>query len=238
MRVLVTRPLPDAERTADRLRALGHEPVVAPLLTIVVAPPPDELPAPAAIVLTSANGARALSSWPQSVDWRHLPVFATGRATADTARLAGFTDVRSGEGDAADLAALVMAQIGADAGPILYPAARDRSGGLNDRLKRGGYDVRMIEAYRAEMAETLEPELRHALASSSIDAALFYSRRTATGFCRLVTRAGIGDLLSHVTLLVLSERVAEPLRTLGATVRVAESPDEASLFRLLARGCG
>ena len=34
MRVLVTRPDDDAEETAAKLIALGHEPIVAPLLEI------------------------------------------------------------------------------------------------------------------------------------------------------------------------------------------------------------
>ncbi|MCG8401015.1 MAG: uroporphyrinogen-III synthase, partial [Firmicutes bacterium] len=35
MRLLVTRPEPDAEALAERLRALGHEVLVAPMLPVV-----------------------------------------------------------------------------------------------------------------------------------------------------------------------------------------------------------
>ena len=66
MRLLVTRPEPDNERTAAVLRAQGHEVVLAPLLHIEAVADAD-LGAPpwAAILLTSANGARALADHPR-----------------------------------------------------------------------------------------------------------------------------------------------------------------------------
>ena len=60
MRLLVTRPEPDGERTAQALRARGHAVVLAPLLRTepVAFALPDQ--AFAAVVLTSANAARAV----------------------------------------------------------------------------------------------------------------------------------------------------------------------------------
>ena len=58
MRILVTRPREQGEATAARLAALGHEALVAPLLTIV---PTSGFP-PAgpcdALIVTSANATR------------------------------------------------------------------------------------------------------------------------------------------------------------------------------------
>ena len=59
MRLLVTRPEPDGERTAQALRARGHAVVLAPLLrmeTIAFVLPEQAF---SAVVLTSANAARA-----------------------------------------------------------------------------------------------------------------------------------------------------------------------------------
>ena len=66
MRLLVTRPEPDNVRTAAALRAKGHEVVLAPLLHIEAVADAD-LGAPpwAAILLTSANGARAIADHPR-----------------------------------------------------------------------------------------------------------------------------------------------------------------------------
>jgi uroporphyrinogen-III synthase len=238
MRLLVTRPEPDAEETAARLEAAGHEVIVQPLLDIVFSPPPDDLPAPAAIVTTSRNGVRALAAWPQAAGWRDKPLFVTGRATAQTASAAGFTDVRAGGADAAALIDLILAAK-KGSGPILYAAARDRTSGLAAGLTALGLDVRIVEAYRAEPAARLDPAVVEAFRSASIDGVLFFSRRTAAAFAGLVEDAGLGDSFAGVVFYALSERIAEPLRGFaGAVIRVAESPDFDSLAALIAPPAG
>ena len=60
MRLLLTRPEPDAQRTAAALRAQGHDVIIAPLLRIEPAPDAEIGTGPwAAILITSANAAPA-----------------------------------------------------------------------------------------------------------------------------------------------------------------------------------
>lgn len=233
MRILVTRPEPDAAKTAAKLRALGQEPVMAPLLTVVFTEPPVDLAVPAALMLTSRNAVRAVSRWPQAAGWRDRPVFVTGQGTGDAVRQAGFADVRSADGDAADLAALVMAEIGPEHRPILYPAARDRSEGFLKILRANGYDAHVVEAYRAEIAASLDIAVCEALRLSRIDAVLLYSRRTAVAFRQAVEAAGLENALDGVRFYALSARVAEPLSGLGVEIVIAAHPDEDSLLALL-----
>jgi len=69
MRLLVTRPEPDNARTAAALRAKGHEVVLAPLLHIEAVADADLGEPPwAAILLTSANGARAVAEHPRRAE--------------------------------------------------------------------------------------------------------------------------------------------------------------------------
>ena len=229
MHLLVTRPQPEADDTARRLIELGHTVVVEPLLSVVFAGPPTGLSEPAALVVTSRNGVRALARWPRAADWRARPVFAVGEMTAEAARGAGFDDVRAGSGGGAALAGLVQASLAAGAGPIVHPAARDRDGALEAALRSAGYDVRAVEAYRAEPARALSPSLGHALERGDIDGALFYSRRTAEIFRELVA----GRPMRLERLFALSEQVAAPLAGLGPDVAIARKPDEASLLALI-----
>src|SRR5262245_25052803 len=98
MNLLLTRPEPDAQQTAGLLRARGHDVMIAPLLSIETIPAVDLGPGPyAALLMTSANAARAIASHPQRSDLVALPVFTVGRKTADAAAGAGFTDVRSAD---------------------------------------------------------------------------------------------------------------------------------------------
>jgi uroporphyrinogen-III synthase len=235
MRLLVTRPEPDATETAERLRARGHEVLVWPLLRIDFAEPPVDVPEPAAIILTSRNGVRALSRWPQISGWLARPVFVTGVATAALAREAGFTDVRTPAGDAAELMDFFMSEIGKDRGPILYVAARDRAGALAGGLGANGYDIRAVVAYSAEMETTLVPSVREALRSRAIDGILFYSYRTATAFRQIVEREKLVEQLAGISIFTLSGRVAGPLHGLPVEIRIAPNPNEESLLALLPR---
>lgn len=232
MRLLVTRPQPDAEETAARLRALGHTAIIQPLLDIVFTDPPADVPAPDVIVLTSRNAVRAFTRWPQANLWKDRPVFVTGPATMRTAEAAGFANVHAAAGDSVHLAEVIRSDFRPDDGTILYPAPRNRSGSLAEDLLRSGYDVRMIEAYRAEPAKQLDPQIVSALTSQTIDGVLLYSPRTAAVFRILVEKENL-RLHMETMLFALSERVAEPLRSLTTNLRVSPTPDETALLNLL-----
>ena len=90
MKLLILRPEPGASETAARAKAIGLEPVVAPLFEIIgVAGPPVEPGRFEAVLLTSANGARHAPA-----GLTVLPCFAVGERTAAAARSAGFGEVR------------------------------------------------------------------------------------------------------------------------------------------------
>ena len=230
MRLLVTRPEPEAVATAAALRALGHEALVEPLLEIALLDPPEPLPAPAALIVTSRNGIRALSHWPAAALWQEAPIFVTGTATAEAAA----SDVRPGTGNVAGLRERIAAEIAPGGGPLLYIAGRDRAGDLDGDLTVLGHDVRLVEAYSAEARPALDATVTAALRERAIDGALFYSPRTASVFVDLVTAAGLADAASGLRLFALSEAVAAPLRRLrGGRIAVAARPEAASLLALL-----
>src|SRR5438046_9518596 len=111
MRLLVTRPEPDGARTAAALRTRGHEVLLAPLLHIETIPDADLGAGPwAAILLTSANGARAIASHRRRAELAGLPVMAVGRSSADAARDVGLVDAISADGDGRNLARLGAAR--------------------------------------------------------------------------------------------------------------------------------
>jgi uroporphyrinogen-III synthase len=233
VRLLVTRPEPDAGRTAVALRARGHEVLVQPLLAVSFAPPPADVPTPAAIAVTSQNGVRALGLWPQAAGWRDIPVFAAGPATARALADLGFGQVQTGAHDAGSLADAIIAGLPKGAGPLVYPAARDRSGALAERLAALGYDVRAVEAYRADPATRLDPSVRAALAAGQIDGVLLYSRRTAMTLRDLAASEGLTESLTVPTYYVISDQVGALIKGIAPHIHVAVHPDEDSLLALL-----
>ncbi|MGI8842005.1 MAG: uroporphyrinogen-III synthase, partial [Caulobacteraceae bacterium] len=116
--VWITRAPPGAEATAERVRALGFAPVVAPLLAVrAVGEGPIDLVGVGALAFTSANAVAAFAARsPEGV----VPVFAVGEATAAAARAAGFSAVVSADGDVAALAATIAARAGALTGAVLH----------------------------------------------------------------------------------------------------------------------
>ncbi|WP_336801139.1 uroporphyrinogen-III synthase [Kaistia sp. MMO-174] len=231
MRLLVTRPEPEATRTAERLRALGHEPVLAPLLeTVFLAPPPPGF-RPAAILLTSGNGLRGLLRWPNFRAWLDIPVLAVGDRTATAAREAGFRDVRSADGDGEALASLAIATLDPAAGTLLYPAAIDRAGLWPDKLTATGFTISLVETYRMDPVAALPDPVADDLHQGRLDGVLLYSPRTAKTFVGLVARLDPQPPLDHLSIYALSANVASVL-TFGSVLIADEPTDDALLARI------
>jgi uroporphyrinogen-III synthase len=229
MRLLVTRPEPDNARTAAALRATGHEVVLAPLLHIEAVPDVN-LGAPpwAAILLTSANGARVIADHPRRAELMALPVLTVGCSSADAARAAGFTDVTSADGDASGLARLAAQRFAGVRQPLLYLAGEDRSG----ELAVPSLGVRTVVVYRAAKARKFPPAVRTELEQGDIDGVLHFSRRSVESY--LDCGRDLGGPALRLTHYCLSARAAEPLRLAGAMqIHVAPQPDEASLLALV-----
>lgn len=232
MRMLVTRPEPDAQASIDRLAALGIEAVATPLLTRAALDfhLPD-LSGFAALAVTSTNALRALEDKSVLPDLYHLPVYAVGDRTAHEAKSLGFRDVFSAGGTFERLTTmLALARI---EGPVLYPAGRHLSGDLAQALAPHGIMVVTATVYDM-VAESYFPNGRLTeLESGGLDAVLVYSRRTAEIFCALVSEKLSAAKKRDLVLLCLSENVAQPLLGSHFTrVHLADRPDEEAMMSL------
>jgi uroporphyrinogen-III synthase len=190
LRILVTRPSPDGERTAQALEARGHVPILAPLMRVESISAEFE-PGPfAAVLFTSANAPRALAVHPRRAEIATLPAFVVGDASAVAAREAGFSKVTSADGDAQDLVRIVAAKIADKANPCLYLAGEDRAGDLAGALKLHGVTAETAVVYRA-VAMHLPRTAIAGLVNDEIDAVLHFSRRSARLYVEAVAAAGV-----------------------------------------------
>lgn len=229
-RVLVTRPEPDAGRTAETLARRGHVAVVDPMLKIIVEQPPTlDLFGVAAVATTSSNSLRALDRIDPVVLGR-LPLFAVGDATADLARAAGFRDVRSADGAADDLARLIARDLDPARGTILWLTGQERAVDLGALLAGHGFGVRMIEVYRTEPARTLAPETRRALREGTLDVVTVYSARTGEAYLAAAADADLTREASEVPVVAISAKAGEALRAAGFDVRLAADPSGTAML--------
>ena len=149
MRLLVTRPEPENARTAEALRALGHDVVLAPLLRIEAIAGVEFGSGPwDAVLLTSGNAVRALATHARHGELAALPLYAVGERSATAARDAGFARAEAAGGDVAALAAHVAAKL-PQGSRLLYLAGEDRTGDLAGVLTDAGFVVDVVVTYRA-----------------------------------------------------------------------------------------
>ncbi|HLK80973.1 MAG TPA: uroporphyrinogen-III synthase [Xanthobacteraceae bacterium] len=238
MRLLVTRPEPECERTAALLRERGHEVLRLPLLRIEPVADAELGAGPwAAVLFTSANAVQAVAVHSRFRELATLPVYTVGRRTKAAAIAAGFASVASADGDVNALIRLVASKRPtASSRPLLYCAGKDRAGDLAGALQVLGLSVETAVVYRAVMVDNLPIEVRAAFVSGAIDAVLHYSARTAAAFATASARAGIGDLSTQARHLCLSAQVAAPLEAAGAkAIEVASEPNEQALLALIGR---
>lgn len=234
MRLLLTRPQPDAERTAAALRGRGHSVILAPLLRIEVQEDAEIGSGPwAAILVTSANAAQAIARHKHLAELRALPAFTVGDHTARAMSASGFADVISAGGDRGDLARLVAQRLKRGEA-LLYLAAADRSGDIAGNLSAQGFVVHTAVVYRAAAAGALPRQAAEALVGG-VDGVLHYSRRSAETYLKLARAAGLLARALKPIHFCMSEQVAEPLAQAGAgDVRIAPQPTEAALLDLIA----
>ena len=233
MRLLLTRPEPDAERTAITLRQHGHTVVVAPLMRIESLSDADIGVGPwAAILVTSANAAHAIAVHRRKNALARLPVFTVGDRSAQAMRDSGFAGVSSADGGVGDLARLVGDRM-PPGSSLLYLAGAERSGDLAAKLGSRNFTVQTIVVYRAVAAARLPLAATDALAQS-VDGVLHFSRRTAEAYVSAARGGGLLESALKPAHFCLSAQIAEPLAEAGAnTVHVAQRPVEAALIELL-----
>ncbi|HEX2761104.1 MAG TPA: uroporphyrinogen-III synthase [Rhizomicrobium sp.] len=230
MRILVTRPLEDGAEIARLLAARGHHALLAPLLEPRFQEGPlleeeGTLEDVAAILASSANGIRALR---RRTARRDLPIFAVGPQTAGEARRAGFSNVRSADGDAKALAEATR-NWGPPGATLLHVCAEDAPGTLSDLLSANGFTVRRGALYRIEPATQLPPEAKAALQSRALDAAMFFSPRTARIFTTLVETLPTDSLIA----LCISPATAGALTPRSfAEIRVAARPNQDAMLAI------
>lgn len=222
--VLVTRPLPQARATAERLSALGYAPVLSPMLRYeaLVPPPTVDLTGVQAILLTSAHAVPGLAN---ATEERETPILAVGDRTATAARDAGFLHVRSAEGDAVALGKLAATLI-PGGGTILHVRGEHVSRSPLQYLKN--FETSEIVVYRSEQAGELSSEAISALEHRRIAAILVYSPRTAEALARCLFNT------ETLALIGISDISLAPLAPCPfASRRYAAQPTESGLFAAL-----
>lgn len=224
LRVAITRAAPEADHTAERVRALGAEPVLAPLLEIAPRDFDIDLGGTQALLFTSINGVRAFAA---ASGRRDVRVLTVGNASAAQARAAGFDDVRSADGDAAALAHLAQAELDPGAGGLVHVAGAHIANDMAQTLRSAGFRIERRVAYEARAANALP-----AAFGEPLDIVLFHSPRAAGTFVRLGAPGA-----ERLVAACLSPAVGDAARAVRwGKVVIAPAPREDVLLRTALAG--
>lgn len=226
-RIWITRAQPGAAATAARVREMGHEAFVAPLLEVRNLPEPGlDLEGVGSLAFTSSNGVRAFAELTKD---RSLRVFAVGQATAQAAKAAGFKRVLSADGDVAALAEGIAVRRAELTGAVLHPGAAELAGDLAGVLKRNGIEARQAILYDT-VAATLTPAELARL--PEMDVALVHSPKAAQALAAVLR----DQPLPQLRVLCLSKAVLQPLVRAKLAAKVfSPFPLEAALLNLIDR---
>lgn len=235
MRLLVTRPEPDALKLAGLLEEQGHEATVDPLLSVSFdGGEPVDLESAQAVIATSRNALRAIKATPALAAARSLPLFAVGRGTAAEARVLGFETVVTGAGTAPQLVAHIVSALDPAAGLIVHLAGDTLAGDLKGELEAHGFRVLQPVVYRMIPAQHLAEETVEQLATGEIEGVILLSPRTAAVYAELVRKHHLAATVRPLPHFCLSTAVARRLEPLGAVhTEIAEAPRLEVLLALI-----
>jgi len=228
--VIVTRAEPGASETMARLAAMDVTPIASPMLSLarLDVDLPD-LSGVQHLVFTSANGVRFFS---EASAHRAAKAWCVGPSTAAAAREAGFAAVYEGAGDAAALAADILADLPEGTEGVLHVANEAAAGDLVARLKAGGIPAEFLALYETVPADELAPEAEAALAAGPT-CVLVHSAKAAAAF------AWAAGGLDQAVIVAISEAATRPLQGREvAAIHIADAPNEDALLAALAAVAG
>lgn len=232
--VLITRPKDDAAAFAKKLKAIGIDSIIAPVISVHQAPLAIEqineaLHEPAqAILVTSRNAVAAIA---RSDCNRQLPILAVGDATASKLIMHGFTHVTAAAGTATDLLAEAVSIYSPKRGKLLYICGDVLSLDMVHELHAKGFKAEQITAYHTHPISEFTPEVIKAHEDKEFDAVSFFSVQTATIYQALAKTHGLLKDIGLLEAFCISTPTAEIAKQLKwKKIHVSLQPTQASLL--------
>lgn len=236
MRLLVTRPEPDATTLKTRLVESGHTVTIEPLITITHegAETPD-FDGAQALIATSRNGLRAVALLPEIDAAKELPLFVVGPGTAATAQALGFRQIIKGPATARDLVPVIQEFAEVNSGPLVHLAGDVLVYDFASDLVRLGFFVTAPIVYNTVVADRFASPTVASLRNGRFDGVLLLSPRTADVYVALVRQHNLSVAARKVHYFCLSAAIRSRLADLGEDLKidVASAPNLQQLLALI-----
>ena len=206
MHILFTRPLEDSKELILRFSSLGHK--VSHLPVIKVEPlkydEPDYVQFKG-VIFTSSNAIKNLDS--NKID-KNIECYCVGFATEKAAKLKGFQNIISAEGNVNNLKELVLRNFDPKNGSLLYVSGEVVSSRLDKDLISEGYSLKRLTNYTVLPTQEIKEEFREELKASIPDIIYVYSENSAKSLLNLLKKYDLLDSWMDTNLMCMGEKAS------------------------------
>lgn len=233
--VLLTRPTQNGGASIARLEGLGYSALNCPVMKTTAAAFDHHITA-TNLIITSQNGVKHGLKHIKDLS-KH--VFAVGSKTEAAVKAAGFHKVTTGLGTAEDLyQSTLKYHRSLDASQqaknsFCHLAGADIAFDITKELTAFGIKAETRTVYKAVVEDNLAEKLQDLIKNNEIDTVLFYSAQTATIFEQTVREIHMEEALKKIKAISLSKRIDQELQSVWAMKKIAQQPNEDSLFKAL-----
>ena len=206
MHILLTRPLEDCSEMIIKFQSLGNQVSHLPLLKIDrVNYNESDLSDQKGIIFTSANAVKFLDV--KKID-KKLLCFCVGSATEKKARMSGFQNVISAEGNVENLKELILQNFDKKYGKIIYVSGETIAFDLEQQLVKEGYNIKRIINYRTTHTENFNDKFVEELKLKMPDIVYIYSQNSALNFLKFIKLYQSESLWMNTNLMCIGEKTS------------------------------
>lgn len=232
MRFILTRPLEASLYLASFIKDVGHDILIDPMLEIEFIEKNFDIKEINAFILTSRYAAHALLKTHSANLLQNKIFFCIGIATGNILKNYGFNNVYCANGTSVDLLKIIT-KLSIKNNKFLYIRGRDISNDICKTLNKFGLFAKEEIVYKAKSAIKLSKETISAINDNDIDGIIFYSKRSAKIFMKLIKINQLSNKTSIICAYCLSEDIADILREFNMKVKVAKYPMNIEIIKLI-----
>ncbi len=220
MKILITRPIDEAQELAEQLTSMGHEIIIAPLLKIHLVKNLNlkSFEQYDAIVISSKNAIKAIAD----AD-KQLKLLIVGQKTTEFAKSLGFTNSTFAGEDIFELKKNIKTFKN-----LLYLSGENVTNDL------ASFDIKRQIVYKAETI--IADGLAKFVKLEQPKLCLFFSTRTAQVFVDFIISHRLQSYCQNIITLTLSNKIANSLKKLNFKIcQAADKPTSSDLIKLIDR---
>ncbi len=206
MHILLTRPLEDCSEIILKFKLLGHQVSHLPLLTVGKKNYEKiKFSDYGGIIFTSANAIKFLDL--NKLDKNTL-CFCVGDMTEKKARIVGFQNTISAEGNVSNLKELILQNYEIKDKPLLYVSGETISVDLDRQLLNEGYNVKRIINYEVRHNQKFDENFIKELKINVPDIVYVYSQNSASSFLNFIKIYRTENIWMDTNLMCIGEKTS------------------------------